>query len=67
MDGILFIDEAYSLSNSQGGDDFGNEAIATILKFMEDNRSRLSIIVAGYENEMNQFIQSNPGLESRIY
>ncbi len=66
LDGILFIDEAYSLSNSKGGNDFGNEAIATILKFMEDNRKRISIIVAGYENEMNQFIQTNPGLESRF-
>ena len=66
LDGILFIDEAYSLSNTKSGNDFGNEAIATILKFMEDNRKRISIIVAGYENEMNQFIQTNPGLESRF-
>lgn len=64
IDGLLFIDEAYMLSN--GDDEFGQEAIDTILKYMEDNRSRLVVIVAGYENEMNEFIESNPGLKSRF-
>lgn len=64
MDGLLFIDEAYMLSN--GDDEFGQEAIDTILKYMEDNRSRLVVIVAGYENEMNEFVESNPGLKSRF-
>ena len=65
--GILFIDEAYSLTRGPSGtSDFGPEVIATVLKFMEDNRNRVSVIVAGYEDEMNQFINSNPGLKSRF-
>ena len=67
LDGILFIDEAYSLTKGEADErDFGKEAVETILKFMEDNRSRISIIVAGYQNNMEKFINSNPGLKSRF-
>lgn len=65
--GVLFIDEAYSLAESADGtNDFGREAIETLLKAMEDNRGDLVVIVAGYEKLMEKFISSNPGLESRF-
>lgn len=66
MGGILFIDEAYKLSSSKGETDYGQESIDTILKAMEDNRDDLIVIVAGYPNLMQEFLQSNPGLQSRF-
>ena len=65
MGGILFIDEAYTLTNAEG-EDFGQEAVDTILKRMEDNRQDFIVIVAGYTDEMREFIYSNPGLKSRF-
>ena len=65
LGGILFIDEAYTLNN-KSEKDFGQEAIDTILKAMEDHRDNLIVIVAGYSNLMDEFIESNPGLKSRF-
>lgn len=64
LDGVLFIDEAYTLVGE--GNDYGSEAIATLLKRMEDDRNRLVVILAGYTNEIKEFIDSNPGLQSRF-
>ncbi len=65
MEGILFIDEAYSLYKNSGND-FGKEAIDTLVKRLEDDRGHLIVIVAGYKREMDDFINSNPGLRSRF-
>ena len=66
LDGVLFIDEAYSLVASQGDDQFGLEAIQTLLKRMEDSRDRLIVVMAGYPQEMENLLKSNPGLSSRF-
>ena len=65
MGGVLFIDEAYSLSDG-GGNDFGREAIETLLKRMEDKRGEFIVIAAGYTQNMEKFMESNPGLKSRF-
>ena len=66
MGGILFIDEAYTLTHGKGENDFGQEAVDTILKAMEDYRDDFIVIVAGYTDLMKEFINSNPGLKSRF-
>jgi SpoVK/Ycf46/Vps4 family AAA+-type ATPase len=66
MGGILFIDEAYSLVVKDSPKDFGSQSIQTILKRMEDDKGKFVLIVAGYPNEMKEFLESNPGLDSRF-
>jgi len=66
LDGVLFIDEAYTLISSEGDDPYGREAVQTLLKRMEDDRDRLVVILAGYPAEMASLLESNPGLASRF-
>jgi SpoVK/Ycf46/Vps4 family AAA+-type ATPase len=66
LDGVLFIDEAHSLVPEDTPNDYGKEAIQVLLKRMEDQRARFAVVVAGYADEMEMFIESNPGLKSRI-
>lgn len=66
MGGVLFIDEAYSLTNKNDANDFGSEAIDTLVKMMEDHRDNLVVIVAGYKDEMDEFLKANTGLISRF-
>ena len=66
LDGVLFIDEAYTLVREENEKDFGPEAVATLLTFMENNRGRFALVIAGYPEEMARLLRSNPGLRSRF-
>lgn len=66
LGGVLFIDEAYALTQNATGNDYGSEAVNTLLKRMEDHRGDLAVVVAGYTEPMKEFIESNPGLRSRF-
>jgi AAA+ superfamily predicted ATPase len=66
LGGVLFIDEAYALTQNAMGNDYGSEAVNTLLKRMEDHRGDLAVVVAGYTEQMKDFIESNPGLRSRF-
>jgi SpoVK/Ycf46/Vps4 family AAA+-type ATPase len=66
IDGVLFIDEAQALVAEDTSNDYGKEALQVLLKPMEDMRSRIAVVVAGYPDEMEKFIEANPGLKSRI-
>jgi stage V sporulation protein K len=66
LGGVLFIDEAYSLAVEDGGRDFGQEAVDTLVKRMEDYRKQMVVVVAGYTEPLKYFVESNPGLRSRF-
>ena len=66
MGGVLFIDEAYALAPKDAGFDYGHEAVATLIKAMEDYRGKFCVILAGYQNEMKEMLSTNPGFQSRI-
>jgi SpoVK/Ycf46/Vps4 family AAA+-type ATPase/RNA polymerase-binding transcription factor DksA len=66
LGGVLFVDEAYTLYEASNEHNYGNEALTTILNFMETHRGEISVVFAGYENEINELLNSNPGLKSRF-
>lgn len=66
LGGVLFIDEAYALTQNATGNDYGSEAVNTLLKRMEDHRGDFAVVVAGYTEPMKEFVESNPGLRSRF-